>query len=712
MGKYLIIAEKADAGRAIAAVIHDNWGEQFAERKGYLEGRRYIVSWCKGHLIELAMPEEYDEKYKVWRAQDYPFIPEKWKYKVSEGCEFQFDVLKRLMMLPEVTGIINAGDAGREGELIFRLVYNQVGCKKPVRRLWASTTAADDIKDALLHMKPGEEYDSLYYAAVSRSLQDYLIGINASRKYSCEYGAVLSIGRVQTACLNMVVERDRLIDGFQKRYYYRLVFTDSKGTVFMSAPYETKVDAEKAAASCSGKPVMVTACNTVRKSVEPPMLFSTTALQNDAGKIFGFTPKDTSDAMQVLYDKHVQSYPRTSAVVISDAQRGTYPSILNEAADAYGWPRLNSPRIDRIVDNKKIVDHPAVTLTREFHASKISQFSQQQQQILMLVANRMLVCSAPAYEYDATKVVAECSGIAFEAKGAVTVKEGWRVYRKQIAPMQPDSPLPAYQKGEMLSLSKGYEVVEKETAPPPRFTAATLVDAMEAAGKKEMEADVERTGIGTDATRGDIVEKLRQVGYIEFFGKKNTVKSTTKGQALIDAVPDSLKKVDLTVDWENRMLEIRKAETETAKRMSQEMLYETKDFVCSLIRQFALDPRLKASLPQRGAENGGVGKCPVCGKPVREGEKSWFCTGYKEGCNFSIYKQGDKGIYPTLKHSGVSLTTKMVERLLEKGKTTRRKFTSQKSEKEFEAYIVLSEYQPGRFGLAFEFAKSKDKKKS
>lgn len=704
MGQKLIIAEKSDAAKTIAKVIHDTWGEEFSPKKGYLEGKRYVVSWCSGHLVELAMPEDYDENLKKWRAEDLPIIPRTWKHQVmkEEKAANQFAVLQELMERPAITGLVNAADAGREGELIFRLVYMQVGCTKPVMRLWASTTAEEDIKDALLSMKPSENYDALYYAAACRSMQDWLVGINATRKYTCEYGKTLTVGRVQTPTLAMVVDRDNQIEGFQKTYFYKLVFTDAKGTTFTSGAYEKREDAEAAAAACTGKPFLISLAKTERKKAAPPLLYSTTELQKDAGKLYGFSPAETLALMQSLYDNHIQSYPRTDAIVISTAQRSFFLAALKTVSSVYNWPPVANPDVDRLIDDGKITDHPAVTVTKEFSAEKLPARTADELLVLRLVANRMLLCSAEDYEYDATKVIATCAGVNFEAKGIVTRKEGWRLYRGLLSSLQPDTPLPPYQNGETVNVEDAVAVVEKETAPPARYTASTLLEAMEKAGKKDMEDDVERTGIGTSATRAETIEKLIRTGYMEMTGKKNILVSTEKGRALIAVMPSSLRDVTMTVDWENRMLEIRKAPADVAKGMANNLMGETVAFVKSLISDFQIDAALKASTSNVDGKNG-VGKCPLCGKTVCEGKKSWFCAGYKEGCQFSIWKEGEHGVYPTLHNSDVNITTAMVTKLLEKGKTNKITLKSLKTGANFEAYLVLNQYAPGKMGLAFEF---------
>ena len=706
MPKKLIIAEKRDAGQTIAKVISDVWNEHFTVQKGYMESERYVVSWCAGHLVALAPPEEYDANLKKWSVDTLPIMPEKMRYVLIDSTKEQYFVLKKLFDRTDIIGIVNAADAGREGELIFRLVYMYAGCKKPVKRLWASTTAAEDIRKALLSMKPGEEYDSLYYAAQCRSVQDWLIGINATRKYTCEYGQKLTIGRVQTPTLALVVKRDREIEGFTKSYLYKIAFVDDKNTKFWTAAYETEAEASSALTACSGKSVVVDNVKTQTKHVKPPMLYSTTELQKDASKYYGMSPKETLDIMQKLYDQHLLSYPRTDATVISAAQEHEYEMQVKMLVSEYQWPAPLNWNINRLVDDSKITDHPALTITKEFSVKKRDERSEKEQAILDLVVNRMVTCAADDYIYEATNVSAVCDQVVLEARGIKTLQEGWRQYRKMIASFAPDTVLPAYSKGEQLVQSTPMHIEQIETKPPARYTSSTLLDAMEKAGKSEMEADVERVGIGTSATRAEIIEKLLSTGYIEMTGKKNVIQSTAKGRALIDVMPDALRKVGLTVEWENRMLEIRTAPADKAINLSKELMDETKGFVRSLIDDFKMDSSLKTVTAQKGPSGKeSVGNCPVCGSPVYASKSgtSWYCSGYKNGCKFSIWKDGQKGIYPTLKASKYSLTDKRIHTILEKGKTPLVSLKSAKTGKEMKAHIVLQEYSPGKYALGFEF---------
>lgn len=711
MVKKLIIAEKRDAGQTIAEVIKNVWGESFRSEKGYMESEHYIVSWCAGHLVSLSTPEEYSPDLKKWSLDTLPIIPEKWRYSVLEPTKNQYFILKSLMDRDDVTGLVNASDAGREGELIFRLVYNKANCKKPVKRLWASTTAEEDLKKALLSMKPSSDYDSLYFAAMCRSVQDWIIGINATRKYTCEYNQKITIGRVQTPTLAMVVKRDLAIEGFQKNYFYEISFTDSKGTTFVSEKFETKQEAQKALNDCSGKNMTIKKVKVDTKKLNPPMLYSTTELQKDAGKIFGFSPKETLDCMQSLYDKHLQSYPRTDAVVLSTAQETDFTTILNTVIQGYSYPLIVSPNIKRLINDTAITDHPAVILTKEFTIHKRDRCSDAEKNILDLVANRMVIASASPYIYESTVLIAECNGVLFRSTGKKTVDEGWKTYQKKYVKQQSERPLAPYSQGEVLNITD-ISVVEKETEPPARFTTSTLLDAMEKAGKKEMEKDVERVGIGTSATRADVIDKLEKTGYIRISDKKQTIVSTEKGRALIAAVPTQLKEVDLTVEWENKMLEIRLSDTAKAKALSNQLIEDTKTFIRELINTFQVNESLKETGESSNTNIPSVGACPVCGSPVlksKDGNR-WYCSGYKEGCNFYILKTSDKGIYPTLEKSKVALDDKKVSRLLEKRKTTKLKLVS-KAGKSFEAYLVLSEYSPKKYGLSFEFVTSEKKKK-
>lgn len=708
MAKKLIIAEKRDAGQTIANVVSNVWGEHFVAQKGYLESERYIVSWCAGHLVTLAQPDAYDPNLKKWSVDTLPIIPNQMQYTLIESTQGQYFILEKLFARKDVIGIVNAADAGREGELIFRLVYMYAKCKKPVKRLWASTTAAEDIKNALLSMKPGSEFDSLYLAALCRSIQDWLIGINATRKYSCEYGQKLTIGRVQTPTLAMVVNRDRAIEGFQKSYLYKLMFCDEKGTKFLTEAFESVDDANAALRKCSGKSIAVQDVKTQTKRVKPPMLYSTTELQKDTSKYFGMSPKETLDIMQKLYDQHLLSYPRTDATSISSAQEKEFHNFLKEIISWYQWPAPTTGNwnVSRLVDDKAITDHPALTITREFSPSKRNGCNDKEKAVLDLVVNRMVTCASGDYVYKATAVFAQCNGVVFESRGIETLDEGWRYYRKMIAPFAPDTVLPDYQKGETLIAKTPMHIEQIETKPPARFTPSTLLEAMEKAGKNDMDSDVERVGIGTSATRAEIIEKLVSTGYVEITGAKNTIRSTEKGRALIDVMPSSLRNVDMTVEWENKMLAIRTAPVEKAEILAEDLLNETKQFVKDLISNFTIDNSLKCATGSiQNNKKESVGNCPACGRPVylSKAGTSWYCSGYKEGCTFSIWKDGQKGIYPLLKANKYALTNKRIQTILKNGKTSLVSLTSPKTGKQMKASIALQEYAPGKYTLGLEF---------
>ena len=447
---------------------------------------------------------------------------------------------------------------------------------------------------------------------------------------------------------------------------------------------------------------------TQTKRVKPPMLYSTTELQKDTSKYFGMSPKETLDIMQKLYDQHLLSYPRTDATSISSAQEKEFHNFLKEIISWYQWPAPTTGNwnVSRLVDDKAITDHPALTITREFSPSKRNGCSDKEKAVLDLVVNRMVTCASGDYVYKATAVFAQCNGVVFESRGIETLDEGWRYYRKMIAPFAPDTVLPDYQKGETLIAKTPMHIEQIETKPPARFTPSTLLEAMEKAGKNDMDSDVERVGIGTSATRAEIIEKLVSTGYVEITGAKNTIRSTEKGRALIDVMPSSLRNVDMTVEWENKMLAIRTAPVEKAEILAEDLLNETKQFVKDLISNFTIDNSLKSATGSiQNNKKESVGNCPVCGRPVylSKAGTSWYCSGYKEGCTFSIWKDGQKGIYPLLKANKYALTNKRIQTILKNGKTSLVSLTSPKTGKQMKASIALQEYAPGKYTLGLEF---------
>lgn len=581
----LVIAEKPSVAASIAKVIGAN-----NKKDGYLEGNGYLVSWCVGHLAELVNPDAYDEKYKKWDYSTLPIMPEQWKYQVKSDVRKQFDVLKRLMKRPDVTELVEATDAGREGELIFRLAYKLAGCKKPFSRLWISSMEESAIRDGFHNLRPGSEYDSLYESALCRQQADWLVGINGTRLFTVLYkGKVLKVGRVQTPTLAMIVEREKAIKGFVKKPYYVLSL-EADGIRAVSEEYETLDKAEADMDKCVGKSAIVWSVTDEEKSIAPPKLYDLTSLQRDANKLFGFTAKQTLDYAQSLYEKKLVTYPRTDSRYLTDDMEQSVRDVI-EACNVFDFiSAIKSTHVgglERILNSKKITDHHAIIPTLEIKREIPSDLSDGELRILCLIATRLLAATDKAQEYIARKVEIECGGIMFTAKGKEIREKGFHTYEdalKAYFGISGDKkPSDAEDDEQIISMSEGtsidnpvISVEEKFTKPPARYTESSLLSAMERAGASEMGEEVERKGIGTPATRADIIEKLVRDGFVK--REKKQMIPAEDGMNLIDVLPDIVKSPSLTADWENTLSEVAagrasgKAFMQKIRRMVQQMV--------------------------------------------------------------------------------------------------------------------------------------------
>ena len=557
MQHILVIAEKPSVAASIAKVIGAD-----AKKEGYLEGNGYLVSWCFGHLVELAAPDVYDEGLKKWDYGTLPIMPEKWRYQVKTDAKKQFNILKSLMSRPDVTEIVEATDAGREGEAIFRLVYKLAGCRKPFKRLWISSM--EDSK----HLGPGSDYDNLYASALCRQQADWLIGINGTRLFTVLYkGKVLKVGRVQTPTLAMIVEREKEISGFVKKPYYVLSLK-AKGINAVSADYDLKEQAEDDLKKCIGKPAVVTDVSDEEKSISPPKLYDLTSLQRDANKIFGFTAKQTLEYTQSLYEKKLVTYPRTDSRYLTDDMAETAKQVI-EACAVFpfitAYIKSHKGDIGRVLDSKKVTDHHAIIPTAEIKKGIPSDLSDREEKVLCLIATRLLSSTDKVHEYTARKAVIECGGIFFTAKGREVRQVGFKAYeealRQQFGIGREKKSSDEDDVEQVLAVTGGMSipnpdicVKERFTKPPARYTESSLLSAMEHAGVSEMCDEVERKGLGTPATRADIIEKMVHDGFVK--REKKQMVPTEDGMNLISVLPDIVKSPSLTVEWENALSEI------------------------------------------------------------------------------------------------------------------------------------------------------------
>ncbi|MBR3175315.1 MAG: DNA topoisomerase 3 [Oscillospiraceae bacterium] len=598
MGYRLVITEKPSVASAIAKVIGAK------ERKdGYFQGGGYLVSWCVGHLVELAMPQAYDEKYGKWRKEDLPILPKKWKYQIYQSTKKQFQTLKSLMARKDVTELCCATDAGREGELIFRLVYHQVGCRKPFRRLWISSMEDSAIREGFQNLKPSSEYDALYNAALCRERADWIIGINASRLYSCLYDSTLNVGRVVTPTLAMLVEREEAIKAFMPELFYT-VQLQADAIRASSKRFSDKADAEVLAAKCrEDHQVRVDSIETKEKTEKPPLLYDLTSLQRDANKVLGFSAQQTLDTLQSLYEKKLVTYPRTDSRFLTEDMAPSLPELVYQAAAALDYAGNIPVHAGQVINNAKVTDHHAVIPTRELNSAKVAELPKAEAEILKLVAVRFMAAAGDPCRYEETAIKLSCAGETFTVKGKTILQSGWKEIVEHFYPAKEKDAeaLPRVQEGMVIPLVKA-EVKDGKTKPPQHFTEGSLLHAMETAGAEDIPDDVERKGLGTPATRAGIIEKLIQRGFAVRSGDKKTkiLLPTEKGVSLVTVVPEKLKSPMMTAEWEQKLLQMERQSYDSACFME-----EIGAFVRELVDTAEVDPSISfAPSFQRKARKG------------------------------------------------------------------------------------------------------------
>lgn len=605
----LVIGEKPSVSRELAKVLG-------AEKKknGYMEGSGYIVSWCFGHLVGLKFPDAYSEDWAArWSFAQLPMIPKEWKFQISESSKQQFKILKDLMTSSEVTEIICATDADREGECIFRYVYDLVKCKKPVKRLWISSLEESAIKDGFHKLKDGSAYDTLYQAGFCRAKADWLVGMNGSRLFSVRYNAHLNTGRVQTPTLAMIVKRDNDIANFVKQKYFTVEL--DMGFKAGSARIDEEHTADMLASSCSGKTAAVTDVKKEVKSISAPKLFDLTSLQREANKKFGYTAQQTLDYMQSLYEKKLVTYPRTDSQYLSDDMEQTAYALIPAISEHFGFGTVAEPNLKAVINNRKVTGHHAIIPTESGVKCDVSALAVGEQNILKLVALRLLCASASAYRYHAVKVTLECENTAFTATGRTVLESGWKALDGKIGESKKsdEKSLPDLENG-MTFIAKASKS-EHFTSPPKAFTEDTLLSAMEHAGSEEFDENAEKKGLGTPATRANTIENLVRHGYIQRDGKKIT--STDKGRNLIQVMPDEVKSAQLTADWENKLLAV-----ERGTLSADSFMDDINTFVTNLVHTYsAVDDSVSF-----GEKQPSIGSCPKCGKPVIKGKYGWYCS--------------------------------------------------------------------------------------
>lgn len=649
----LVIAEKPSVAQSIAKVLGAT-----SRKDGYMEGGNYIVSWCFGHLVELADASSYDERYAKWRYDDLPIVPESWMFEVTKDKAQQFKVLSALMKDKRVTELVCATDAGREGELIFRLVYNKAGCTKPFKRLWISSLEDSAIREGFQHLRDGKEYDRLYEAALSRSKADWIVGINGTRLFTTLYHKKLVVGRVQTPTLAMLVERDGKISTFQKEKYFNVHVGKDDLTADLEK-VKTEEEAKKIAAACEKKQAVVSSLKRETKTVNPPKLYDLTTLQREANRYYGFTAQQTLDLVQTLYEKKLLTYPRTDSQFITDDMEDTARQVISivcRQLPLFSGVSI-TPDIARVTDNSKVTDHHAILPTVQLEKQDVSALPQSEQKILNLVGMRLLCATGEKHTYAETQITLSCEGYAFKTKGKTVIQNGWKaieeLFKASLKTKEKDDPmksLPEVHEGDVLD-SVSASVTEHFTTPPKQYTEDTLLSAMETAGNDQFDDDTEKKGLGTPATRAGIIEKLVKSGFAERKGK--SLIPTKDGCNLVCVLPEQITSPTMTAEWENTLMEIERGKADADAFLSG-IVRMTGDLVKAY-------PFLSDAEAQRfGMGKEEIGKCPRCGSPVYVGKGNFYCSNRE--CSFCLWE--DNKFFSSKKKK---LTKKIAKELLDKG---------------------------------------------
>ena len=681
MALRLVIAEKPSVAQTIAAALGVK-----GKQDGYIEGGGYLISWCVGHLVQLAEAAAYGEQYRKWQLDSLPILPEEWQYAVDPDKGKQFATLKELMHRADVSEVINACDAGREGELIFRFVYEVAGCKKPMRRLWISSMEDGAIKAGFASLKDGREYDALFASALCRAKADWLIGINATRLFSCLYGKTLNVGRVQTPTLKMLTDRDAAISHFQKEKYYH-VRLDLSGAEAASERISDKAEADALKGACEvGKAVCVSLTRE-KKTAAPPKLFDLTSLQREANRIFGYTAKQTLDLAQALYEKRLLTYPRTDSSFLTDDMGDTAAGIITLLCEKLPFMAGAgfTPDIAKVLDSKKVSDHHAIIPTMELAKTDLAALPESEKNILTLAGARLLSATAEPQIFEAVTAVFSCAGTDFTAKGKTVLSDGWKEIERRYRATLKSKPDPEDGENEGVTLpelseGQGFpnpaaKVTEHTTTPPKPHSEASLLSAMERAGNGDTDPDAERRGLGTPATRAAVIEKLVKGSFAERKGKQ--LIPTQNGAALISILPDMLTSPQLTAEWENNLTQIAKGAADPG-----EFLSGIEAMARELVQTHAAVQEDKKSLFRE--EKPSIGKCPRCGSPVHEGKKSYYCSNRE--CAFVMWKN-DR----FFEERKTAFSPKIAAALLKSGKANVKKLYSPKTGKTYDGTVVLAD---------------------
>ena len=692
MANNLVIAEKPSVAQSIAKVLGCN-----NKQDGYLSGGGYLVSWCVGHLVELAEPETYDSKYEIWKKEDLPIIPEEFKYQVTATTKKQFKVLKDLLHRDDVDYVTNACDAGREGELIFRLVYDEAKCNKPMKRLWISSMEDEAIRDGFAGLKDGREYDRLYEAALCRERADWIVGINATRLFSSLYGQTLNVGRVMTPTLALTVAREAEIRAFRPEDFYTVILSTEIGDLG-SKRFSDREEAKEQLIKCTlaGK-LTITKAEKKEKQEKAPALFDLTSLQREANKRLGYTAQQTLDYTQSLYEKKLVSYPRTDSRYLTDDMEASLPNLIAKAEKVSGLKPTETQDHHCVINSKKVTDHHAIIPTASVDKADLSELPSGEREVLKLIATRLLEAVSSPCIYSEAVLEGECEGERFTAKGKSVIDPGWKGVAK-ISEKKKDDPDDTAV-GDVSSIHEGDEikiaqagVKAGKTTPPKSYTEDTLLSAMEKAGSDETPDEAERKGLGTPATRAGIIEKLVRIGFIERKGDKKTkyLVPTHKGEMLITVIPEAIQSASMTAEWEQKLLEVEKE-----SYSDDQFMDEIGSMVKELVDTYEIVQDAEVLMKPAYAP---LGKCPHCGSDVIEKSKGFFCE--NKDCKFALWK--DNRFFDSLSKK---LTKHVAEQLLSRGRAKLKKCRSVKTGKTYDTTVVLSVSDNGAPQFTLDFSK-------
>ncbi|MBC5744888.1 DNA topoisomerase 3 [Lachnospiraceae bacterium MD308] len=696
---FLVIAEKPSVSQALAKVLGAGGKED-----GYISGQDCIVSWCLGHLVEYVSPEIYDSKYAKWQFADLPIIPEEWELAVAKDKKKQFIVLKKLLNRDDFDYVVNACDAGREGELIFKRVYDLSGSKLPVKRLWISSMEDSAIREGFDSLQDGSEFENLCEASVCRAKADWLIGMNATRAFTTKCYKRFTVGRVQTPTLAMLVERQEAIDGFVKEAYYK-VEIEGNGIRAVSGNMKEETESLALVERCNEKSAVISNVEKIRKKSKPPKLYDLTTLQREANRFFGYTAQETLRELQALYEARLVTYPRTDSQYITADMEQTTMELLGLLPEMLPFLQKESVgrNVECLINNDKVSDHHALLPTKEAVDQDFGELSEMQRNIFGLIGQRFAQAVSEESIYEETVLTMLCEEHEFSAKGKAVVQFGFKGIEEAFrnfmrkgkstdrdkADDTPSIPERVYEGMEILKVNA--ENSRHFSSPPKPYSEDTLLAAMERAGNQEFEEEAEKKGLGTPATRASIIEKLVSSGYAKRSGKQ--ILPTADGKELIALLPKYLKSAAMTAEWENKLLLMEKGQIE-----SREFLKEITDLIDCMLKECS---NISEEEQRRLHPKEEIGVCPVCKSPVYEGKKNFYCS--NQECSFALWK--DNRYLSSMKKL---IDKKMAVDLLEKGCTRVKDLYSQKKKRTFSADLLMK-VEDGRVNFSLDFPKTKKK---